>query len=200
MSYRYPSLGQNRMTIDELPTFAVDAIARDRVTGSFADARWLGNGYIGYLITTHERLVSGRFVTVDLIQKIATFVPDDMKELAQFQAGNKYHRIDGYWGERAELVLGFNRSWAERRFEPGDAVRYPSGAGYVLVRASNHTSPPGSDNVKGAWDHEHCEICWAKISPQTDPIGVFSEPDHWVCRECYAKYVVPRSLDFIGEG
>lgn len=188
------------MTIDDLPTFAVHAVAQNRATGSFADDRWLGEGYIGYLFTIDERLVYGRFVTIDRIQKTATFVPDDVKELGHFQAGNTYYRIDGYWGERAELVLGPKRSWVRPPFEPVDAVRYESGSGHVLGKASDQGYPPTGAIVKGAWDHEHCDICWATISPRTDPIGMFSEPDHWVCRECYAKYVVPRSLDFMGEG
>ena len=52
--------------------------------------------------------------------------------------------------------------------------------------------------VKGGWTHEHCAICWETISPTKQPEGCLTGEDTWVCVACYEKYVVPKSLDFMG--
>jgi hypothetical protein len=50
--------------------------------------------------------------------------------------------LDGYWGERAEIVLDQDRRWVRARFEPTDAVRLQGTAG-VWLR-------PVSDDDEGA--------------------------------------------------
>ena len=45
------------------------------------------------------------------------------------------------------------------------------------------------------WDHEHCELCWSKISllPGDSPEGYTAE-DKWLCSPCYATFIVPREI------
>lgn len=46
-----------------------------------------------------------------------------------------------------------------------------------------------------AWDHEHCEFCWAKFMPtgKSADASVLSEgyvtaDDRWVCDGCFADF------------
>jgi hypothetical protein len=47
--------------------------------------------------------------------------------------------------------------------------------------------------VPDGWDHEHCELCWAKISRlPADSAEGYSDGDRWMCVECFNRYVHPR--------
>ena len=124
------------------------------------------------------------------------FVPDQAEDLRYLRNNRSYPRLDGYWGERTELVCDRSRGWRERRFEAADAVGFSADRGH-MIRKMSDSLPAGGTIIEGGWDHEHCEICWATISPAGEPIGMFAEPDHWVCCNCYHRFIVPRSLDFI---
>jgi hypothetical protein len=99
----------------------------------------------------------------------------------------------------AELVLDGTKQWKECRFEPVDAVQFAVDGGRMVGTVSSDV-PAGGTPLKGGWDHEHCEICWATISLVDDSIAMFSEPDHWVCCSCYQQFIVPQSLGFIVDG
>lgn len=185
------------MTVNPLPTFTVHQIDGGRALGSFNDYLWMAEEHCGCLMLPDQRLVSGRFVEVDLKNKTASFLPATPRELAEVRDGGTYHRLDGYWGELAALVMDRQRVWDRRVFEPADAVRFDRDDGYHLGKPTNKAMPPDGTVLKGGWDHEHCDICWATISPHVDPVGWFSKPDHWVCCRCYNNFVVRRSLDFI---
>ncbi len=185
------------MTIDQLPTFTIRRLEQDRAIGTFDRPLWMGEGHLGDLLLPNERLVSGRFVNVDLQSLIAAFVPAAAEDFSALQAGTTYPRFDGYWGERAALVLNRQRHWSQRTFEPVDALAFKRPGDTLVSKATNQNMPADSTLIKGGWDHEHCNICWETISPQTDPVAMFSEPEHWICQKCYDSFVVPRSLDFI---
>ncbi len=185
------------MTLDELPTFTVRHVGGDRAVGVVDRAIWIGERHVGDLLLPDGRFVAGRFLNVDLASLSASFVPTTPDELALLQVGEGYRRFDGYWGERAALVLDRSRRWKERAFETADAVAYKRPGDTLIAKASNQNLPEGSTPIKGGWDHEHCDVCWETVSPHAQPVAMFSEPDHWICRRCYEKFVVPRSLDFI---
>jgi hypothetical protein len=185
------------MTLDELPTFTVDRLEGDRAFGGVDRALWIGERHLGDVLLPDGRFVAGRFVNVNFGTLTAWFVLTTSEELALLQVGERYRRFDGYWGERAALVLDRNRRWTQRTFAPVDAVAYKRPRDTLFGKATNQNLPEGGTLINGGWDHEHCEICSAKISPHTHPVAMFSEPDHWICRECYEKFVVPHSLDFI---
>jgi hypothetical protein len=104
--------------------------------------------------------------------------------------------MDGYWGERAELVLDENRNWNRLAFEPSDMVVFPAAGGSSMGTRLSPEAPSGGKLVAGGWDHEHCDICPKKIGCGGESMGYFSVPDSWVCEECYNKFVAPRSLAF----
>jgi len=47
--------------------------------------------------------------------------------------------------------------------------------------------------VSGGWEHEHCELCWATISPHDghQPTG-YTDGKEWLCISCFGKYIAPR--------
>jgi len=74
---------------------------------------------------------------------------------------------DGYWGGRVYMVLA-GLIWGKEEYIP---------------------NKPG--------DHKHCEICWATISLPDDAICYRSNKRDIVCPECYQRFVIPHSIDFI---
>lgn len=184
------------MTIDQLPTFTISRLNRDRAIGSFDRTLWMGEGYLGDLLLP-DRFIRGRFVNVDLHSLSATFIPASAEDVGVLLAGATYPRFDAYWGQRALLVLGRKRIWTQRTFAPRDAIAYKGADSTVVAEATRPNLPESGTVIKDGWDHEHCELCWEKISPWTDPVAMFSVPNHWICRACHKNFVVPRSLDFI---
>jgi len=86
------------------------------------------------------------------------------------------------------------RKWIEVRplgKETGLARFYP-----VLPSGKTTLPPIGADNVvKGGWDHAHCELCSGHI--KDEEYGYVDLSEHWVCDECYHKYVEKHDLSFI---
>lgn len=182
------------MTIDELPTLTIRAIGDRFVSAAWSDPKWIGEGDIACVVTKRTEFVWGRVTDVNTAARTCVFTPESEDALQELRLGDSYPQLDGYWGERAALVFDGSKVWKERQFEPTDAVRYRDD--HVLGPISGKV-PPGGEVVQGGWDHEHCEICWEKISRQANPIAMFAEPHHWLCCACYLRFVVPRSLEFI---
>jgi hypothetical protein len=184
----------------DLPHFTVAALHSDSCEGRFDPSPWVGEGWITGLYLAGGRFLWGRFRDIDLPARTCLFCPDSTAELSVLRSGESYPFMDGYWGERAELVLSENRHWQRALFEPADMVRYPAaGGGWMATRLSPE-APSGGQVVPGGWDHEHCDICQQKIGHAGEPEGFFSPPDSWVCAECYPRFVAPRSLAFVCEG
>jgi len=128
------------------PAFQV----RERSVGSKAGVRgtvtrttqgrenWVGDGWIGCL-KAGTKLVFGRWHRRD---ELWEFAPDDSDEVDAVVAQREWEVLDGYWGERAEIVLDQDRRWVRARFEPTDAVRLQGPTG-VWLR-------PVSDDDEGA--------------------------------------------------
>jgi hypothetical protein len=141
---------------------------------------WVGDGWIGFL--KHEtKLISGRW------QRHADqwiFEPDNPGSVTVILASTQWEILDGYWGERAAVVLDETRQWHKKPFTPTNAVRYK-------------TSTDGersTEIIKNGWDHEHCGICWETIGPRDQ--GYLSG-ETWICERCYSDFVQRRSLEFI---
>ena len=73
---------------------------------------------------------------------------------------------DAYWGERASIVL-IPRVWLAEKFP-----------------------------VPGQSDHDHCDICWGKITEDC-PTFFQNSAEDVVCPECYQNHVLTLSLSFI---
>jgi hypothetical protein len=184
------------MSPADLPRFEILAVLKDRCTGRFDLSQWVGENWIAGLYLGGNRFLWGRFGDVDAERRTCSFVPDQLAELSALRRHEPYAFMDGYWGERAELVLDEGRSWQRTVFEPSDMVRFPGPGGTSMGTRYSAEAPVGGQVVPGGWDHEHCRICWQKIGCGGERAGYFSSPDAWVCQECYISFVVPRSLAF----
>lgn len=134
------------------------------------------------IFVTDWELIQGRLTVPDDPQQPATFRARLEEDLKRLEIGRTYKIVDGYYGWKAEPVLDRERVWTRRVFEPKDAIKtYYDGR---------------REEIPGGWDHEHCEICYATISPKKQPEGYADQEDRWVCIRCYETYVQPRSLAF----
>ncbi len=142
-----------------------------------------------------DRFVVGDFVQVDAVAGTARVRVNDVSDVAGLRTGEAYPFLDLYWGDRAILVLDRSRTWRQETFQPVDAVESFRDGQRVLTMVS--TGQTGGSLVPGGWDHEHCEICYAKLSEREQPVGWISSKGEWLCNQCHADYQVPRSLAFV---
>lgn len=182
------------MNLNDLPTFTILSVNNHDALGDWTDPKWIGDHHVACLITDAGHFSWGRWHDIDQSSRQSRFAPDNPAELAKLQVGRSYPLLDGYWGERAELVLNVALVWREREYAAQDAVWCERSR---TLRPYSGEVPEGGTLIKGGWDHEHCEICWETISQQTAPAAVFAEPNHWICKSCFQQFVVPRSLGFI---
>jgi hypothetical protein len=135
---------------------------------------------------------------------------------ADLAPGQSYPLLPGYHDSyHVWLVLDESRRWTRTRFTPSDAIATPAQDGFTCLRPSGEhrgggsryyppqpdtaTPSPSGEIVEGGWDHEHCALCWATISPYAEPEGyVDDEWGKWVCCKCYDNYVSKHDLGFIG--
>jgi hypothetical protein len=191
-----------RVTLDDLPTLTISSVGEQSADAIASDQKWIGEKHIVCILIGADHFVWGRLMNVEKETSRCTFVPFksgrsttiDATKLPMLQVGRRYPLFDGYWGERAELALNRLLEWREREYVAPDAVWFERSR---TMRPFSGDVPEGGVLVKSGWDHEHCQICWETISQQTNPVGVFAEPDYWICKDCYSRFVLPRSLDFI---
>ena len=182
------------MTLKDLPTLTITALGNEVVEVVWSDPKWIGDGYIACIISDSDQFVWGRLSKIESRKSGCEFTPNNPAELAKLEEGRTYPQLDSYWGERAELVFDRSLVWKDQEYVAPDGVWIERSR---TMRPFSGEVPDGGVLVKGGWDHEHCEICCDSISQQTNPIGVFAEPYHWICKECYRRFIIPRSLDFI---
>lgn len=174
---------------------------------------WIGDNWIGFL-KSDAKLIAGRWHRRGDLWE---FAPEDANNLDVVLEQPEWEVLDGYWGERAEIVLDPTRGWHRARFTATDAIRThgPDGVWLRPVTDADAGSPatvarayPASPTdaeddtasaevVEAAWDHEHCTICWATLGRGGQVEGFVSEQRTWVCERCYIDFVEQRSLAFI---
>jgi hypothetical protein len=77
---------------------------------------WVGDGWIGYLLVGMKP-ISGRWHARG---ESWGFMPDDHCVGQELRTDTECTVLDGYWGERAELVLDSDRKWQAARYEGSD--------------------------------------------------------------------------------
>jgi hypothetical protein len=162
-------------------------------TTEYGNQTWIKDGWSGCLVL-EGMAIYGNWRAHG---KQWTFIPENRQTLDLFKRGAQWEVIDGYWGERAEIVLDMSRQWRKVRFEPSDAAEFRGAKDRWWTKAPG-PKPGEGELIKGGWDHEHCAIQWETID-ERQPVAYFSEPDTWVCEDCFNKFVLPRSLSFIPE-
>jgi hypothetical protein len=100
--------------------------------------------------------------------------------------------VQDWWTRRQrELVEDRSKSWVEQAFSPSHAVLFESSGGEVMRKATPGDSAIGE--IEKGWEHEHCALCWAKISARAgENQRGYTDGTEWLCPECYAGYVLPR--------
>jgi hypothetical protein len=61
----------------------------------------------------------------------------------------------------------------------------------VRKKLEGEEIPPGGFVVPGGWDHEHCRLCWERISDiEAGKNFGYTDGKDWLCESCYEKYIV----------
>lgn len=98
------------------------------------------------------------------------------------------------WWNPDQLALAQNkrREWEKHRFIPLDAVEVSLGGAAQLLRPLQVEEDGGNTDslVQKGWDHEHCALCWQRISAYAgDQATGYSSDDEWICEACYERYI-----------
>jgi hypothetical protein len=164
------------------PRFRISRIETTGAVGSvtathYGQQRWVEDQVHSFLLSD-RRVIFGRWYAK---QGCWIFSPEVATAIHALAPGSEWDILDCYWGERAEIVLDQHRGWTRTRFVPSEAQRFDS---------------QGQSAGEGIWDHEHCALCWKTIDDHS-PEAYVDDQDEWLCTDCYVRFVLPRSLDFI---
>ncbi len=177
-----------------LPQFAIHHLEDGTVVGMADASRWIGVGHVVALVLGN-RFIWGKWRDGDQSGGSASIHFNNPADAGGLQAGVAYPFIDSYWGDRAELVLDSSTSWRRAVFAPVDAVSVTGPDGSLMRKAG--PDDVSGQIVAGAWDHEHCEVCWQKIGAGGQAVGWVNSEGQWACESCYVAYVAARSLEFV---
>jgi hypothetical protein len=103
---------------------------------------------------------------------------------------------EDWWMEwQTELAQDMSRVWTKTKFQKTAGYWISFDGSRLLGKVKENESLPGDAVPEAnAWDHEHCGLCFQKISeyPGDQAEGYFDCND-WLCVECFDKYIAPRS-------
>jgi hypothetical protein len=156
------------------PTFKINQVIKAdkglELTGnissdSFKGQKWVDDNWIGSL-RIDNLIVFGRWHKQNSDWKFRVDFEDSSK--VNFSVGQEVELIDGYWGERVELVIDKNIKWKEAAYSATDRS-----------------------------DHDHCLICWATISEIENRQYMLANERTAVCLDCFETYIKQDSFGFI---
>ena len=133
--------------------------------------------------------------------------PDEVIEFVTFDAeyepdlalGSVFPYIDVYW-QRYHIDMILAGRWEPRVFSnaPARYFRLGTTIGWQTPDADLLEGAIDLGVRQGAWDHEHCALCHARIDGE-HPQGYVDPKENWLCLSCYDRYAVPRDLSFVTE-
>jgi len=118
------------------------------------------------------------------------------------QPGISMPWIDGYWqAYHVSMILDTPGTWQRTSFVASDAQYFELAGhrGWQPVGQDLPNGAVGRDVVRGAWDHEHCELCQSKIGVGGAPVGYRDSANRWLCESCYDRYGKHHDLSFLVE-
>ncbi|MEP6622383.1 MAG: hypothetical protein ABJE47_23875 [bacterium] len=193
------------MDLSDLPQFAIAEIQEgptpgERVlVGRFSHLRGLRNER-GWLYRHGGVSLIGDLRTVPVSSdERALFITPDAALAPELAPGLTYPWLDGYWDPRhVAMVLAPEESWRRRTFAatPARYFRLEGATGWQPVEAELLEGTEDLGVRKGAWDHEHCELCNASIGAGGTADGFVNPDDYWLCVDCHERYAVPHDLSF----
>lgn len=155
---------------EDFPVFTIVRISTDekgqKLSGHLSSTthdghKWIDDDWVGFLADS-SRFISGRWRKADDGWCFRPEKPTD--DLAE---GRDYIAIDGYWGERIELMFA-PFTWNPMSF--------------VSIEANSH---------------DQCFFCWTTISDQENTSHMKSNSGEVACVDCFDRFIVPKSFDFI---
>ena|SRR5438093_1377877 len=95
-------------------------------------------------------------------------------------------------------TLGYLRQliWTYKVWMPTAALIDKSG-GSSSQYVGQKFDPKYFDLVEDGWTHEHCEICYQRITnieDYGDEDGYEAQNGDWVCKECYNLFIKPNDI------
>jgi len=102
---------------------------------------------------------------------------------------------DWWTPQQAQLVEDRQRIWHRANFPPSDMALFHRGDGqgsFGRRLLPGEIPPSDAEVVNGAWDHEHCGLCWQKISAEGNPGAGYTDGMGWLCTACFDQYIAPR--------
>ena len=97
------------------------------------------------------------------------------------------------WWTKKQLAVVDDRSinWRLETFRASPATATVVEGARVLGKSSGAADP--SATLPDGWDHEHCELCWSKISALSgDSADGYTDGNKWLCISCYSTFIAPR--------
>jgi len=110
-------------------------------------------------------------------------------------SGGKSYIIEEWWNDsQIELVKDSSRIWIRTKFKTVVGFWILKDDGKILGKVSDHEKlPPDAIIDNTAWDHEHCGLCWEKISEyDNDQHEGYNDGKEWLCIQCFDKYIAPQ--------
>lgn len=179
-----------------LPELKVITINKNIISCELTSLKMIGEKWIGCIIRNIKEppYIWGRFLNVDMDNKKCDFKLNDSIDAEKLNISIFYKYLNGYWGERVELVFDKTRNWNLSIFRPTDAVAIDKG---IIRKLNDGRILEESKIIKGGWNHEHCYICWETIS-NNDKAWV-DKKNIWFCKECYNNYIKNEDISFVSE-
>jgi hypothetical protein len=194
------------MDLSGLPHFRVDTIrslvgdVETILIGQFSHLRGVRNDH-GALYRAGGRPMNGRLSRVPTSEAEAVeFTTPDAGLAKELAPGVTYPWVDGYW-QAYHVAMILAGRWAPRVFSATPA-RYFRLNGVTGWQPEDAPLLEGAQDLgvrEGAWDHEHCELCRARIGAPGDRQGYVDPEDHWLCARCYQQYALTRDVSFAAE-
>jgi hypothetical protein len=116
----------------------------------------------------------------------------------QINAGDSYPCHDAYW-DLHQIRMIMKGEWHLQQFVPRDATLFElhGVTGWGPVEAGVPEGAEVKDVLPGGWDHEHCEICGAKIGRGGIASGYVDPEGHWLCPTCHDRWAQEQDLGFV---
>lgn len=109
--------------------------------------------------------------------------------------GEEKYPVEDYWGEfELELISDKTKNWEYKEFIPTSGYWIKRDGQNLLGKINNNTVIPKDAVIEeNVWDHEHCELCGAKIMNNDECFrNGYTDGYYWICPDCFPKYVLPR--------
>ncbi|MBI1374702.1 MAG: hypothetical protein GC159_18440 [Phycisphaera sp.] len=89
------------------------------------------------------------------------------------------------------------KDWYRAKWERRPALVHPDGGAMTLYVGQKY-DPAHFNLVADAWDHDHCEVCYATISNKSCDNAIqdaYTDGRAWICPSCYERMIANSPLE-----